>query len=317
MIVVFGSINIDLVARVARIAAPGETVLAPSYAAFPGGKGANQALAARRAGAQVRLVGAVGRDSFADAALALLRADSVDLSAVAQVDAPTGTAFIAVDAQGQNAITVASGANAHAKASQIGRMRTGDILLLQREVPDAQGEVAARMAKAANARVILNLAPYGRVSQDYLGLVDVLVMNEHEAAALAIDLGMAGATPAALAQKLEHDLALSTIVTLGAAGALGQTGGQRMDFAAAKVDVVDSTGAGDAFVGALAAALAAGSDFHAWPNGDFRDDFSEDFHDAVVFAIAAGSLACTKAGAQPSLPWAGAIQKLAINKTAF
>jgi ribokinase len=134
MIVVFGSVNLDLVTRVTKIPAPGETVLGPSYDVVPGGKGANQALAARRAGARVMLVAAVGQDAFAATALSLLAADGVDLSAVARLEAPTGAAFIAVDAHAENAIVVASGANAHAKASQLEGVSFGasDILLLQR-----------------------------------------------------------------------------------------------------------------------------------------------------------------------------------------
>ena len=313
MIVVFGSINIDLVARVTRIAAPGETVLAPCYAAIPGGKGANQALAARRAGAQVRLVGAVGRDSFADAALALLRADAVDLDGVATVDVATGIAFIAVDAQGENAITVAAGANALARASQIGPMRAGDILLLQREVPDAQGMEAALVANRAGARVILNLAPAGHVTEQYLGLVDVLIMNEHEALALGAQYRMKGAGVDEVAAMLDREMEMSAIVTLGAAGAMAWHRGRHLAFAAPKIGVIDTTGAGDAFAGAFAAALAADSKGSASSSRDFHGRF----HDAMVFAIAAGSLACTKAGAQPSLPSASAIAALASGGTAF
>ena len=163
MITVFGSINLDIVTRVPRIPAPGETVLGQSYSKVPGGKGANQALAARRAGAAVRLVGATGIDAFADTALSLLRADGVDLSAVSQSSLPTGAAFISIDAHGQNAITVAAGANNAARGAQIEalQLRAGDILLLQREVPDAESEIAARATKACKARVILNLAPSG------------------------------------------------------------------------------------------------------------------------------------------------------------
>ena len=291
MIIVFGSINIDLVANVARIAAPGETVLSPSYAVIPGGKGANQALAARRAGARVRLAGAIGRDGFGQQALALLRADGVDISAVAQVDAPTGAAFIAVDAAGENAIIVAAGANGLARASQIGTIGAGDILLLQREVPDAQGMAAAFMARQAGAKVILNLAPAGYVSDEYLSLVDVLVMNEHEALALGAMHGMHQAAPDEVAAMLDREMDLSAIVTLGAAGAMAWHLGQRLAFAAPKVDAVDTTAAGDAFVGAFAAALAAGAELAL----------------ALRHGLAGGSLACLTHGAQPSLPSAQAI----------
>jgi ribokinase len=153
MIVVFGSINIDLVTRAERIPAPGETVLGGDYVAIPGGKGANQALAARRAGAEVALIGAYGADGFAETAISLLRADGVDLSACRAVDKPTGVAFITVDPQGENAIVVASGANAEARASQLeaSTLTTRDILLLQREVPIAEMEAAAGRGGAARA----------------------------------------------------------------------------------------------------------------------------------------------------------------------
>ena len=159
MIIVFGSINLDLVTRVEALPRAGETVLGDSYAAHPGGKGANQALAARRAGAEVALVGAVGRDDFAVQALALLRRDGVGLSGVAQVSAPTGAAFIAVDAVGENQIIVASGANTLVKAAQLEALAfsSADTLLLQREVPEAECLAAALLAKAKGARVILKI----------------------------------------------------------------------------------------------------------------------------------------------------------------
>ena len=211
MIVVFGSINLDIVTHVPRIPGPGETVLGPSYARVPGGKGANQALAARRAGADVWLVGATGFDEFADAALSLLRADGVNLTGVVRSSLPTGAAFISVDAEGQNAITVAAGANAAVLGSQLEHvpLASGDILMLQREVPDAEGELAARTARARGARIVLNLAPSGVISDSYLSNLDVLIMNEHEAADLASGLGRSGeltelAAYLAQAHRLEH-----------------------------------------------------------------------------------------------------------------
>ena len=305
MIVVFGSINIDLVTHVETIARPGETVLGPSYAVIPGGKGANQALAARRAGAAVALVGAVGRDGFADAALALLAADGVDLSCVARVDAPTGAAFISVDAAGQNAITVAAGANALAKAAQLERrgIGPGDILLLQRETPDAENLAAARFARANGARVVLNLAPAGPLSLDALACLDMLVMNEHEAAFLGAHLNLPDASPEGVAAALHSSHGLATIVTLGAAGAMGWSDGARHAHAAPKVEVVDTTAAGDSFAGAFACALDGGADFAG----------------ALRHGLAAGSLACTKAGAQTSIPHAAGIAAMfpALGRAAF
>lgn len=296
MITVFGSINIDLVTAVERIAAPGETVLGPSYVAIPGGKGANQALAARRAGAEVALVGATGRDGFAGPALALLRDAGVVLDGVAEVDAPTGAAFIAVDAGGQNAITVAAGANAWAAASQIraATLRHGGLLLLQREVSDREGQAAAILARTAGLRTVLNLAPSGLVSDTYLSSIDVMVVNEHEAADLAAALGL-GPDHDVLAQHLRRAFGVSaTVVTLGSEGVIGWDGGVAHRVPCPKVAVVDTTAAGDSFVGAFAAALDAGLSFT----------------EALRRGTAAGSLACTRAGAQTSIPMKADIEAL-------
>ena len=295
MIAVFGSVNIDLVTAVERIAAPGETVLGGSYAAIPGGKGANQALAARRAGAEVAMVGAVGRDGFAEAALALLHDAGVDLSGVARVKAPTGAAFIAVDARGANAITVAAGANAEARATRFdGAVPSGGLLLLQREVPDTEGEEAARAARARGMRTVLNLAPSGRVPDAFLALVDVMVINEHEAADLAGFLGLAD-DHAGLAAHLRERFGVgATVVTLGGEGAAGWAEGVEHRAPCPRVEVVDTTAAGDSFVGFFAAALDAGLPFAK----------------AMGRGTAAGSLACTVAGAQPSIPTAAAVDAL-------
>ena len=297
MIIVFGSINLDLVTPVAQLPVPGVTVLGANYTASPGGKGANQALAARRAGAQVALVGAVGADDFAAQALALLKAEGVDLSGVAQAAAPTGAAFIAVDARGENLIVVASGANAFARAHQLETLAIGkaDILILQREVPDAQTEAAALHAKAQGARVILNLAPAGVPSHALLGAVDVLIVNEHEAAAVSAALKISARAPDEIAAAVHSKCKISVIVTLGAAGAVAFDHGRRITLPAPPVEVVDTTGAGDAFVGAFAAALDRGLAFEA----------------ALARGLAAGSLACAKRGAQPATPFAEEIERLA------
>jgi ribokinase len=291
VIVVFGSINVDLVTKVGHIPVPGETVLGPSYSVIPGGKGANQALAARRAGATVALVGATGRDGFANTALSLLRQEGVDLSAVATCDEPTGAAFIAVDAHGENAIVVAAGANNQARAEQIKGLvwKTGDYLLLQRETPDAEGEAAACYARSHGASVILNLAPAGAISRRYLEAIDVLVVNEHEATVVGQTLELKGsdsADPLAIAHAIDRDFSIAAIVTLGPEGACGWSAGQRFAVRAPEIVIVDTTAAGDAFVGAFAAALA-----HQQP-----------LPAALANGVAAGSLACTRNGAQPSLP---------------
>ena len=161
MIIVFGSITMDIFMSVPHLPRTGETVIAPAYEMSPGGKGANQALAARRAGAHVMMIGAVGKDPFAKIGTALMDDAGVDLSAMAHVDAPTGAAFITVDAKGENAITVASGANAFASAKSLAHVPLGPkgTLLMQREVPEAEQIEAARIARAKGARVLLNVAP--------------------------------------------------------------------------------------------------------------------------------------------------------------
>src|SRR5258706_987928 len=182
MVVVCGSINLDLVAHVDRMPAPGETLAGHAFSAVPGGKGANQALAASRAGAQVKMFGAVGRDAFATNALANLAASGVDLSGVVAVDAPTGIALIHVDARGENAITVIAGANGQARAAQVPDAVLGpeSTLLLQLEVPIA--EIAALVKRKSGARVILNAAPAAALPDELLHRVDVLIVNESEAA---------------------------------------------------------------------------------------------------------------------------------------
>ena len=298
MIYVFGSINIDLVTRAPNIPAPGETVLGGDYVAIPGGKGANQALAARRAGSKVALVGAYGSDGFARGALALLEADGVDLSASRQTDKATGAAFIVVDAHGENAIVVASGANALARAAQLDatRMGAGDILLLQRETPVPEIEAAAAAARARGAKTLFNAAPAGPISPELLAALDYLCVNENEAKVVGAALGISAHEPEAIAAEIERTKRVSTLVTLGPAGAVGFHGGARFSAPAPKVEVVDTTAAGDTFVGAFAAALDRGLGFE----------------DAMRRGLAAGSLACTKPGAQPSMPYAPEIEALAL-----
>lgn len=285
MIIVFGSINLDLVARVPRMPQPGETLSGTTFAMYPGGKGANQALAARRAGARVAMHGAVGSDAFAAPALASLAAAGVELHGIARVDAPTGVALIHVDGSGENAITVVAGANGRAAAAQVpvAELSGAVTLLMQLEVPLA--EVTALAAAAKAARVVLNAAPAQPLPAALLELLDVLIVNEHEAAAIASALGLPVAAEA-FAEAMRQRHGCATVVTLGAAGALAATGDGTYRVAAPPTEVVDTTGAGDAFCGALAAALDRGC---RWSR-------------ALAEAIAAGSLACRSAGAQPALP---------------
>ncbi len=291
MIVVFGSINVDLVVRVAALPRPGETVLAPSYDAVAGGKGANQAVAAARAGAAVRMVGCVGRDGFADLALATLRDAGVGLSAVAAVDAPTGCAMICVDAQGRNQIAVASGANRRVRAARLDDAALGPetTLVLQLEIDHGETWAVIERARSRGARIVLNAAPAAKVPAAALRALDVLIMNEIEAGMLAG--GVSAGDPLAVARNVAAAMGVVTIVTRGKDGACAFEQGAAWRIGALPVAALDTTAAGDAFVGVLAAALDAGTDLAG----------------ALHRASVAGGLACTKPGAQPSLPDAAAI----------
>jgi len=295
MLLVFGSINIDLVFRVAALPGPGETVLGPSYATMPGGKGANQAVAAARAGAAVRMVGRVGRDGFAELALTALRDAGVDTGGIVASDAPTGCASIAVDDKGENQIIVASGANAHVTADQVddALLGPGTTLVLQMEL--AERETAALIARARRrgARIVLNLAPALPLAQEVLRAVDVLVVNAGEGAGLASRLGVASADHKALAVPLSRALGTTVVMTLGKDGAIAAARGGAWRVGALPVSPVDTTGAGDAFVGVLAAALDGGSPLDA----------------ALHRASVAAGLACLELGAQSSLPDRGAIER--------
>jgi ribokinase len=296
MIVVFGSINLDLVARTERLPHPGETIAGLSFAMFPGGKGANQALAARRAGADVAMAGAVGTDGFAAAALAGLIAAGVDIAWVQRDPAPTGVALIHVEASGQNAITVVPGANAKALAVNVpdAALGPGTTVALQLEVPiEAVRDFAIR-ARRCGARVVLNAAPAQTLPPALLAAVDVLIVNAIEAAAIATALDLPR-TPEDFAVAMLRRHGCAVVVTLGRHGVAATVDGALITAPAPAIDVVDTTGAGDAFVGALVAALDRRS---GWPR-------------AIAEGVAAGSLACTVAGAQPGLPMAAAIQRLA------
>lgn len=276
-IVVAGSVNLDLVASGARLPAPGETVTGAAFARHPGGKGANQALAARRLGAEVALVARVGRDSLADDALALLRADGVDVSGVSVDDsASTGVALIVVDAEGENQIVVAPGANATLAPDRLA-LPAADAVVCQLELPVA---TVARAAELARGLFCVNLAPAAPVDPSILDRADLLVVNEGEAAFYGEALTRGRAMVA---------------TTFGARGARLVQGGRTLAEATPpKIVAVDATGAGDCFVGALVVALLEGMP-----------------HDrALRFACAAGAAAATRAGAQPSLPTRAEVEKL-------
>jgi ribokinase len=282
-VLVFGSANADLVFPVPELPAPGVTVLGQDVRTYPGGKGANQAVAAARDGAAVIFAGAVGRDGFADVATSALREAGADLSRLAVVDAPTGCASICVDPDGRNQIAVAPGANALARAAQVedAALHPGVVVLLQMEVPPAAVAALIHRAKARGARVVLNLAPPGDLPVEALRALDLLVVNEHEAAVLAARLGCA-AESAGLRDALGVDVA----VTLGEAGVEAATGAGPLRVAAFPVTPVDTTGAGDCWCGVLCAGLERGLALQA----------------AMRRASAAAAIACTRPGAASAMP---------------
>jgi ribokinase len=291
VLLVFGSINVDLLFEVRTLPRPGETVLCPGYEVAAGGKGANQATAAARAGATVRMIGQVGADSFGHFAREAMAAAGVDCAGIATSSRATGIAVIGVDQAAENQIMVASGANLDTGADQVAHvdLAPGTTLLCQNEVrPEATFALLAR-AKARGARTVLNLAPAGEVPAAVLAAVDYLVVNEVEGRMAAGRRD--GAAVAAFARDLARQHDLTCVVTLGAKGALaiGPKSAQRI--AAMPIEPVDTTGAGDAFVGVLAAALDLGQDLGA----------------ALRRASVAAALACTRLGAQTSQPAAAQI----------
>jgi ribokinase len=287
-VVVVGSANVDLVVAVPRHPAPGETVLGGDLRRTPGGKGANQAVAAARAGgADTVLVAALGHDEAAELLLTSLTAAGVRTEAVQRVDAPTGTALITVSPDGENAIVVAPGANALVDAAPaLEHLAAADVVLAQLEIP-LDVVRAAAAARHPGALVVLNAAPSRPLPDELWAQVDVLVVNEHEAADLAPGPGAPEAAAARLAQRVP-----TVVVTLGAAGALVATADRwPVAVPAPRVDAVDTTGAGDTFCGVLAARLAAG----------------DDVVDAVRRAGVAGALAVTRPGAQAAVPSAAEV----------
>ena len=293
MITVFGSIGMDLLFSLPHLPAVGETVLTPGYTTAMGGKGANQAVAAARDGGRVRFVGSAGADGFGNEARSLLRAEGIDLAGFATVDAATCVASICFDTQGRNQIAVASGANLLTRADALRPelLASGDWLVLQMEIPSGEVSKAVALAKARSARVILNLAPALPVEEAALRQVDVLVLNEHEASLLCTQIGQASGAPAKLAGPLSKLLGTTVIVTLGPDGAVGAKGDQTWQVPSMPVKAVDTTGAGDCFVGVLAAAMDRGLEMQP----------------AMRRACVAASMACTLVGAAPSFPTGAAI----------
>jgi ribokinase len=297
MILVAGSANIDFVTQVPHIPAPGETVLGPSYALSAGGKGANQAVACARSGGQVRFLGALGDDDFAAQLRASFAQSGVHDLTRSHPTLPTGAAFISVSEEGENAITVASGANASLEPGDVPPLDDVGVLVLQLEVPLPTVLAFAQAAQTAGVKVVLNAAPARSLPAELLNCVDVLVVNEQELAALhqsvSAGTGLAGAGE--VREQLQAVQACGpqvVIVTLGAQGSLALEGGNWHELPAFPVTPLDTTGAGDTYVGVLAAGLGAGLALQ----------------DAMQRATVAAALACTRRGAQPSMPWKDEIE---------
>jgi ribokinase len=294
-ILVVGSSNTDMVVRVPRIPKPGETVLGGEFTMAPGGKGANQAVAAARAGGHVTFVARIGDDVFGDRAISNFQADGIETRFVFRTTGvPSGIALINVDVRGENSISVASGANARLSAGDIEKadeaFAEADIVLLQLETPMETVRAAARKARDHRVPVILDPAPAGPLDDDFLRLIAVLTPNEHEAEFLT---GIpvpddSGARKAAV--RLRERGVANVVITLGERGAYASSLEFEGLVPAFKVEPVDTTAAGDVFNGALAVALAE----------------KAPLKDALRFASAAAALSVTRPGAQPSaptLPW--------------
>lgn len=282
MILVAGSANLDFVVRAHHIPSPGETVLGRDFKTFPGGKGANQAVAcARTGGAPTHMLLALGNDAFATPIEASLSEAHVQVHLVRVPGHPTGTAFICVSDDAENAITVAPGANEHLHAKDLPPLAGFTHLLLQLETPLATVTAYAQAAKAQGVTVVLNAAPAQTLPAELLDLVDVLVVNQGELATVAGHNG-------SIAEGLERISTPTVVVTLGHHGCCARNQGQWVWQPAFKVTPVDTTAAGDTFCGGLVAALAQGADMAQ----------------ALRQASAAGALACTQPGAQSSIPHA-------------
>ena len=290
-VVVIGSLNADLVVKSPRFPQPGETISGGDLQIIPGGKGANQAVAAARQGVKTAMVGRVGSDGFGPFLVENLNANQVDTTHVLADDSATGTAIIVVDAKGQNSIVLSPGANGKVSSNDVDSAPDAKVLLLQFEIPMEVVLHAAKRYKGKGTTVILNPAPAREILPELLANVDILIPNESELSLLTgMNVNDAASAETAAKEILKQGVK-TVIVTLGGKGALAVSGTQvsgtqvtKVD--TYKVDVVDTTAAGDAFIGGFASALLSG----------------KSFEDSVRHGCACGALATTKFGAQPSLP---------------
>jgi len=292
-VVVVGSLNMDLVVSAPRLPDPGETLLGGGFSTVPGGKGANQAVAAARLGARAAMIGCVGDDAFGRQLRSGLEADDVDVSAVRMVPGrSSGVALIVVDDGGRNGIVVVSGANAELAPEDIDRqarlIASARVVTLQLETPLATVERAALVAKQQGKILVLNPAPAQPLPQAVIRCADFLVPNEIEAAILTGLRVESIESATEVARRLRIQGAANVLVTLGERGVVAVTDAGVQHFPARRVQAVDSTGAGDTFIGGFSAALAAG----------------RTVTDAIAFAQAAAAISVTRPGAQPSIPFA-------------
>jgi ribokinase len=295
-ILVVGSLNADLVVRAPRFPQPGETISGEDLRIIPGGKGANQAVAAARQGASVAMVGRVGNDSFGPELINNLKQNNVDTSHV-QIDSQsaTGTAIIVVDANGQNSIVLSPGGNGKVSPLDVGSVSFAnhELLLLQLEIPIEAVLSATQRAKQSGVRVLLNPAPARSLPEELISLPDFILPNETELSLLTNQPVNNIASAEKAAKTLLERGAQTVIVTLGGNGALIVSSTQVTHVDTYKVDVVDTTAAGDAFIGGFASALLQ----------------NKSLEEAVRYGCACGALATTKFGAQPSLPTRGEVEQ--------
>jgi ribokinase len=303
-ILVVGSSNTDMIVQLKKLPGPGETVINGKFSTAPGGKGANQAVGAARAGGSVTFLGCVGSDDFGDSALENLGRDGIDVSHVVRdPKAPSGVAFIFVAAGGENSIAVASGSNDRLSVANVRRsaslFRKADIMLVQLETPLPTVAAAVALASKAGLTVILNPAPARALPASLLRKVSILTPNEHEAELLTQIKVTDEASAAKAAEALLGMGVGAVVMTLGKRGAYIAAGGVREWAPGFKVKAVDTTAAGDIFNGALAVALGEGSILT----------------DAVRFAQAAAAISVTRAGAQPSAPNRKEIERMLCGKS--